>query len=499
MRREWIMRSPEGDGGGATPPKPSQFPQPPVPRRAGSMTLRDSTTVEAEGGLDPANQSLADALKVMMRLLQAGMVILAVLYVLSGLQSVREGERAIRLLFGKKVDENLEPGFRWSAPYPMGELVKVSRGYRELDLNKDFWIYVPDGAVDPSPDKQAPTQSLKPDQGGSGSVITADGNIAHTKWKVGYERLDTAKFAQNMLPEDEEKMVRAAVKRGVVEAVAQVTLDELLQQKSVHGRTITEMAQKVAQETLDRVESGLHVTLTMDPPIPPLAVRPAFNKASAASSNANKVIQEAQTYRNQQLNKAAGPVARYVVYYIDQYEHQLAKGDKPAADATLATIASLLDGSSVEVLKLDDDGKPEVEEKNQPTGRKVTIANVTTGDVASVMNEAKLYKTGVVSRAKSDASRYEAKLDQFKANPAVMVQHEWSEALRSFMSKGTVQTLLLPPGVNTLAVILNYDPQDAKDVDVLLKEAEAQRAAQRRLEDQRKAQETTTTATPMSE
>ncbi len=154
MRREWIMRSPDGDGGGAPPPQP---PQPPQPRRAGSMTLRESTTAEAEGGLDPANQSLADALKVMMRLLQAGMVILAVLYVLSGLQSVKEGERAIRLLFGKKVDENLEPGVRWSAPYPMGELVKVNRGYRELDLNKDFWIYVPEGAVDPSPDKQTPT------------------------------------------------------------------------------------------------------------------------------------------------------------------------------------------------------------------------------------------------------------------------------------------------------------------------------------------------------
>ncbi len=331
-------------------------------------------------------------------------------------------------------------------------------------------------------------------------MITADGNIAHTKWKVGYERMDIGKFAQNMLPDDEEKLVRAAVKRGVVEAVAQVTLDELLQQKTVRGTTIPELARKVAQDTLDRAESGLHVTaLTMDPPIPPLAVRPAFNKASAAASNANKVIQEAQTYRSQQLNKAAGPVAKYVVYYIDQYEHDLAKKDQAAADTTLATIGSLLDGTSVDVLKLDDDGKPETEETGKPTGQRVTIAKVTTGDVASVMNEAKLYKTGVVSRAKSDASRYEAKLDQFKANPSVMVQHEWSEALKSFMSKGTVQTLLMPPGVNTLTIILSYDPEDAKAQDLLMKEIGRVKAEQRRLEEQRKAQETTTTTTTTSE
>ena len=473
------LHSPDAPGDGGAPVRPT----PPPPRRAGSMTLREGVQGPGENALDPANQSLADALKVMMRLLQAGMIVLGILYVLSGLQSVKEGERAIRLLFGKKVDENLEPGFRWSAPFPMGELVKVNKGYHELDISKDFWIYIPAGA-DPSPDKQAPTQSLKPDQGGSGSVITADGNIAHTKWRVGYERSDIGNFASNVLPEDEEKLVLSAVKRGVVQAVAQVTLDDLLQQRTVHGATIPQMARQIAQDTLNRLKSGIEIrALTMDPPIPPLWVRSSFNNASAAASNANKIIQEAQTYRSQTLNQAAGNAARYLVYQIDDYEHALAKNDPAGADATLNTINSLLDGSPVEVLKLDDNGRPEVEEQGQPTGRKVTIAKMTTGDVASRLNEAKLYKTGVVSRAKSDAARYEAKLAQFQANPSVMVQREWTGALRVFLARDTVTTWILPPNSNTIDMVFNQDPDVQRDIEAIIKELQRKAAEQKRLEE----------------
>jgi hypothetical protein len=159
----------------------------------------------------------------------------------------------------------------------MGEVLRVDAQQHFLDINNDSWIYVAPGS-DPSPEKQAPTASLKPDQGGSGSVITGDGNIAHTKWKVGYERRDSSNYARHVIPgEEEEMMVFAAVKRGVVQAAAQVTVDDLLRQNVVHGTTVPQIAWRVAQETLDRLGSGLTITsLTMDPPIPPLAVRTAF-------------------------------------------------------------------------------------------------------------------------------------------------------------------------------------------------------------------------------
>src|SRR5262249_31198542 len=145
-----------------------------------------------------------------------------------------------------------------------------------------------------------------------------------------------------------------------------------------------------------------------------------------------------------------------------------------------------------EVLKLDDNGRPEVEETGQPTGGKVTLAKMTTGDVASALNAAKLYKTGVVSRAKSDAARYEAKLAQFKANPAVMVQREWTDALRTFMARPNVTLQMLPPGVSTLTLILNQDPDVAREIETYMKEEQRKAAEKKRLEDLLRVQPTTT-------
>jgi membrane protease subunit HflK len=448
------------------------------------MTLREGTPTPGSSPLDPANQSLADALRVMMRLLQGAMVILGVLYILSGMHRVAEGNRGMRLLFGRIVGSDLEPGLHWSAPFPMGDVIKVDTQRHDVPVDKDFWIYIAPGTVDTSPEKQPPTQSLKPDQGGSGSVITGDGNIAHTKWLVAYERRDASKWAQNMLPEDEKTLVTAAVKRGVVQAISQVTIDDLLRQNVVNGKTIPRMAWDVAQKALDQANSGLQITsLTMDPPIPPLAVRTAFNNASAAAANANKAIQEAQTYRGQILNQSAGNAAKYLVAAIDDYEHALAKKDKAGADGTMTTINALLDGSPAEVLRLDDEGRPAVEETGKPTGQKIKIESLTTGEVASKINEAKLYRSGVVSRAKSDASRYEAKLAQYTANPSLMIQREWSDAVRAFMAHENVQLMLMPPGINTLELMINEDPDAAKSIEVWQKEQERLRLEKKRLEE----------------
>jgi membrane protease subunit HflK len=486
MSRLWCeLRSPDAPGEASGAPLP--------PRRAGSVVLREGTEAAEFNALDPANQSLADALRFMLRILQAGMLVLAVMYAFSGVKSVREGERGIRLLFGRIQAQNLETGLHWSAPYPMGDLVRVQQFPREMDISKDFWIYIAPGTVDPSPEKQAAQASLKPDQGGSGSVITADGNIAHTKWKFSYERNAVEDYSKNVLPDDEESLVLAAVKRGVVQAVAQVTLNELLQQGGEQGATVPFVAKKVAQETLDRMHSGLQIkALTMDPPIPPLWVRQDFNKASAAAANANKAIEDAKTYRTERLNTAAGNVAKYLVYSIDQYEHALTLKDSTGADQILTTINSLMDGTPVEVLALDDSGKPEVEEEGKPTGRKVTVQGLAKGQVASILNEAALYRTGVVSQAQADMSRYQAKLEQFKANPSVMVQREWSSAVRAFLARDNVETMLLPTGTHTLDLLINRDPDIEKGIQEYMTEQRRKETERKRLLELQKGIQTTT-------
>lgn len=462
-------------------------------RRAGSLTLREA----GEGGglnMDPANQSLAEALRVMLRLLQAGMVVLGVLYLLSGMQRVNEGERGIRLLFGKIQESNIQPGFHWSPPYPIGELVRVPQGYQELDISKDFWVDVPAGTVDTSIEKLPGTPSLKPDQNGTGSVITADGNIAHTKWKVGFEREDVSAFTRNVHDDFEQEIVKSAVKQAVVQAVSEVTLPELLQQSSKEG-TVASRAQALAQQTLDDLRSGLRIrSLTMDPPIPPLYLREDFNRASAAAANASRTIADAQSYRSERLNQAAGNASKYLIYYIDQYEQALARED-PEASKVLDTIDALMLGKDeVEVLVLGDDGRPEREEEGHPTGRTHRVRFAATGEIATALSEATLYRTGVRSRAQTTLSRFEAKLQQWKVNPTVMMQNEWAGAMRSFMGKPNFEMMMVPPGVNTLTLLLNSDPDIEREVQTDIKRRIREETERRRNEElMRKGRETDTT------
>jgi membrane protease subunit HflK len=477
------LLSPEEPTAGATP----------AGRRAGSLTLREAGE---DGGLnlDPANQSLADALRVMLRLLQAGMVVLGILYLLSGMQRVNEGERGIRLIFGQIRESNIEPGFHWSPPYPIGELVRVPQGYQELDISKDFWVDVPAGMVDTSIEKLPGTPSLKPDQNGTGSVITGDGNIAHTKWKVGFERVDVSSFTRNVHENFEQEIVKCAVKRAVVQAVSEVTLTELLQQSSKDG-TVASRARALAQETLDNLNSGLQIrSLTMDPPIPPLYLREDFNRASAAAANASKTIADAQSYRSERLNQAAGNAAKYLIYYIDQYEKALAHDDPEASKILNIIDALMLGKEEVEVLVLGDDGLPEREEEGQPTGRTHKVRFAATGEIAATLSEAMLYRTGVRSKAQTTLSRFEAKLQQWKANPTVMMQTEWTEAMRSFMSKPNFEMMMVPPGVNTLTLLLNSDPDIEREVQSDIKRRIREETERKRNEElMRKGRETDTT------
>ena len=81
----------------------------------GSMDMRDA--------LDPATQSLGDALKLSYRILQAGIVALCVVFVFSGFQSVPEGSTGIKTLFGaiaggdESGDAQVQPGLQPFWPY----------------------------------------------------------------------------------------------------------------------------------------------------------------------------------------------------------------------------------------------------------------------------------------------------------------------------------------------------------------------------------------------
>lgn len=411
--------------------------------------------------LDPAHQSLSEAIRITFRILQLAMVVLAVLFAFSGFQSVKEGEQGIRLLFGKVETARLDPGFRFSFPYPAGELVKVSTGAVNLSIDKSFWPYVDESNKGRPIDQLPKASSLNP--ANDGSLLTADNNIAHTQWSVVYRRAQPEQYARNIYTEDERRLVMAAVERGIVHAAAQVTIDDLLKQSTGDAGSVASRAREIAQRMLTESGSGIQIDqLALDQKMPPLYLRDKFNAVQAAAANANKQREEAETERQRIMNTKAGAAVEPLLAAIDEYERAVDRGDSAGKDAALVKVNALFEGRA----------GPE--------------APRASGEVTALLNEARQYRADIVNRAQADATSFLAKLEQFENNPLYMVNREWKEALTRFMDRDSVQVLWLPEGTDTLELVINADPDVMKELDRARKERES-REAQEASERARKA------------
>ena len=94
------------------------------------QTFEPGNQQAAEPSLDPAQQSLADALRLSFGILKIVMIILAVFFLASGVFIVDQKQAALVLRFGRPVgglrDPTVyEPGLHWALPYPIDRVVTV--------------------------------------------------------------------------------------------------------------------------------------------------------------------------------------------------------------------------------------------------------------------------------------------------------------------------------------------------------------------------------------
>lgn len=411
--------------------------------RPASVQLRDETPPAAARSsmMDPANQSLADALRITFRLLQGAMLVLLLLYIASGFQSVKANERGLRVVTGRVVASDLPPGFHLSAPYPFGELIHVDVGNKDADVDRAFWPYVEPGNEGAALEQIRARPSLDPTQ--DGSLLTGDGSIAHTQWRAQYRRSDARIFTETIYPGDEIGFVNAAIARGVTHAVAEVEIDELLKQSSQEQDSVALRAAEIARQSLDAIGesgSGLEIEqMSLKQKIPPLWLLEKFYNVLSAESRASKAREDAQRDAATLLTQTAGGSAGLLIQLIDEYEQQFDLGDEAAAAATLTRINRVLDGEPVEI-----------------DGQEVRVA--LGGDVAAMISRSMQYRDGAVDMARSELARFEAKLSQYQTNPSVMIATSWSEALESFFSDPNLEIFFNPTGTETLELVINADP-----------------------------------------
>ena len=73
-------------------------------------------------------------------------------------------------------------------------------------------------------------------------------------------------------------------------------------------------------------------------------------------------------------------------------------------------------------------------------------------------------RAAAITQAKTALARFEAKQSQFKENPSVMIQQDWSSALKSFLGRDSVQMVYVPENLAAIRLLLNADPDLAKAI-----------------------------------
>jgi membrane protease subunit HflK len=232
--------------------------------------------------------------------LGSGLILIAVVWIGSGVYRVDAQERAVILRFGK-YEQITGPGYNWHLPWPIERriIVNVSRQYSVTD---------------------------------DASMLTADTNLVEVKSAVQYTQPDPIKLLFKV--RDVEETLSQVSESAMREAVGQASLDKAL----AFDPSITDRARMLLQRTLDSYDMGIRIlSVNLTDVNVPEAVQDAQRDAIKADKDRQRYQQEAELYRNDVLPRARGEAAKQI-QDAEAYQLQvlaIAQGDTSRFDQVL--------------------------------------------------------------------------------------------------------------------------------------------------------------------
>ena len=378
--------------------------------------------------VDPAQQSLADALQFSFTALKAIMVLLLIGYLFTGVFPVDEQEVAVRLRFGEIVGEDTvyRQGWHFGLPVPIESRVEVSTASRSIDVTEAFWYELTEQQASLTESERARQlgRPLNPER--DGSLVTGDGNIVHARFNVAYRAPgDDADavidFVKNVAsPEKAVEVVRAAIEEGALFAAAQATADEFIN----NAERIRILTRQRAQQTLDRMNTGLRIETLSAETVTPNAVIEAFNAVSEAESERGSLIDAARQDATRTLGSTAGAAAEPLFDLVRAYEFARSARDAflaPRLDRVLAfsldqlrvprRVAALVEAADAyRSAELDGDAA-EIDQLQKRIDRLVT--RITTEDPRRLLSRTlESYVIALQAEREEEAARLAEEIDR---------------------------------------------------------------------------------------
>lgn len=403
--------------------------------------------------LDAASRSLSDALRISFIILKIIMIVLIVLFVVSGFETVDSDKQALVLRFGKirGVGEGkiLKPRARpyWVFPYPIEEIVKIPvKKVVELDI-RSFWYYQSEqDLIDESQGQARPPRQDTLDPIGDGYCLTrsekrsddptgsdgSDYSIVHSKWQLRYQIKDPELFFRNVFVPDLKPgevyfdvmtksitpLLQSLLEDAVVDAMVNYTIDEAIKSQD----RIPEHVRRLLAEKLDKMKSdatenmcGIRIDSVLLTDITwPRQVNDAFQAAHNASQDSQTAISNAWTYAQNKLNEAAGPVAERLYAALQD--------DTIGEDAREALWAQLA------------------------------------GEAQERIFDAMGYRRVVVAAAKANADYFQSLLPEYRKYPALVVESIYRDAMEAVLANVDEKFIFQPTEGEEFRIHISRDP-----------------------------------------
>ncbi|MDE0913727.1 MAG: protease modulator HflK [Planctomycetota bacterium] len=227
-------------------------------------------------------------------------LVLLVLYAVSGLTSVQPGQVALVLRMGRLVGDSPgqqvhESGFLFALPAPIDEVLRV-------DVEKVHSVRVADLASGLGREQDAMGGPLTSSRGFSrrdtinpeqdGYCLTGDDNVLQAVLLARYRVSDPIRYALEI--EDPDALMRDAVCTAMVTSAGTMAIEEMM----AEGRfTLSGMVRERAQALLDAADAGMElVAVEFERLSPPFQVLPAFREVVSSMIDAVTLIEEAREY-----------------------------------------------------------------------------------------------------------------------------------------------------------------------------------------------------------
>ena len=232
-------------------------------------------------------------------------LILVVLWLVSGLYRVQPDQQGVVLRFGEWVNTT-QPGLKWHWPYPI-ETVDTPSVERINSL--DIGFRSAGGGRSSASRRDVEEESL---------MLTGDQNIIDIDFTVLWKISDAGRFLFNI--RDPEATVKITAESAMREIIGRTDIQPAL----TEARQDVEIkTRELLQSVLNDYEAGIEITqVQLQEVQPPAQVIDAFNDVQRSLQDRDRLRNEADAYRNRVLPEARGEAQR-LIQQANAYKERL--------------------------------------------------------------------------------------------------------------------------------------------------------------------------------